>query len=193
MHFNKKKVLLVVGIIAALAIIAGSVVQIMLINKGLPNVSVVHTYTKDNPALEDGLLITPLKVHVYTVEEYNETFEELSAYSSLSEAELDNKKTWKIAVYTMRYENTTNETLQYYPFKYNGEAKNSHWFNGVQPIDRVHLQKIAPGEQQEIIVAAPIVEGSIITKKDFKRAEEDEYTLVYGYYPERKELVFTYE
>lgn len=180
-------------IATCLILIAVSIVQIKKVNQGLPAVCVVNTYTKDYPAEENGVRMTPVNVHVYTVEEYNAIFGEKSEFISFSEEQLSKMKNWKMAVFTICYENTTDDTKIYSPYQFNAYGRKSHWNNGVSEISRLAKMSIPPRQKQTVTLVSPIVEKSIIRSAWFERTEQDQYSLIYEFYPERKELIFDYE
>ena len=70
------------------------------INRRFPNPSVCEQYTKDSPAMLDGLEITPLSTHIYSYDEYRERYPD-----SLDSGE--HAKDWKVIVYKLAFRNTT--------------------------------------------------------------------------------------
>ena len=54
------------------------------INRRFPNPSVCEQYTKDSPAMLDGLEITPLSTHIYSYDEYRERYPDCLLYTSPS-------------------------------------------------------------------------------------------------------------
>ena len=73
------------------------------INRRFPNPSVCEQYTKDSPAMLDGLEITPLSTHIYSYDEYRERYPD-----SLDAGE--HAKDWKVIVYKLAFRNTTEGT-----------------------------------------------------------------------------------
>ena len=152
------------------------------INRRFPNPSVCEQYTKDSPAMLDGLEITPLSTHIYSYDEYRERYPD-----SLDSGE--HAKDWKVIVYKLAFRNTTEKELRFEADSFLAVAQNSGFHNGVSQENRKKNQTIQPGEVQEIELSCTVTE-ILIGKKWF---QEETYTLVYCWYPVQKELVFTNE
>ena len=192
---KRKKLALVMSVAAALLILIGiSIYLIWDVNDRLPNVTVVNRYTIDEPAEENEVTIRPISVNVYTVQQYNEKYEEDSSYANIaqiySEEELQN---WRIVVYTLKYTNNSDEKKQFNVMTFCTEAEKSGWHNGVVPVDGITKHTIIPGETQTVRLSSAIVAESIIEKRYMNSLLDDQYKLVYKYYPVKKELIFEVE
>ena len=69
--------------------------MIIRINVLFPNAKVI-TYTSDNPADLDGLIIKPVNYKVYTMEEYSEIS---SRYKNIQGEKADKSKLWYLIFY----------------------------------------------------------------------------------------------
>lgn len=145
------------------------------INRRFPNPSVCEQYTKDSPAMLDGLEITPLSTHIYSYDEYRERYPD-----SLDAGE--HAKDWKVIVYKLAFRNTTEKELRFEADSFLAVAQNSGFHNGVSQENRKKNQTIQPGEVQEIELSCTVTE-ILIGEKWFQKLEEETYTLVYWWYP----------
>mgnify|MGYP000952364195 CR=1 FL=1 len=98
------------------------------INRRFPNTSVCEQYTKDSPAMLDGLEITPLSTHIYSYDEYRERYPD-----SLDAGE--HAKDWKVIVYKLAFCNTTEKELRFEADSFLAVAQNSGFHNGVSKSD----------------------------------------------------------
>lgn len=156
------------------------------INNRFPEPSDVYQYTKDNPAMENGLEITPVNCTLYTVEEYKEEHPNDARLESM----IDNERI-RILEFRVRYTNTTDQALTYETngYGYHAVAVKSGFNNGVSSTGQSKAV-IEPNETQERVFSTRIIAGSLIDKKWIDKLDTDTYKLVYWWYPVRKELVF---
>ena len=105
------------------------------INRRFPNPSVCEQYTKDSPAMLDGLEITPLSTHIYSYDEYRERYPD-----SLDAGE--HAKDWKVIVYKLAFRNTTEKELRFEADSFLAVAQNSGFHNGVSQENRKKNQTI---------------------------------------------------
>lgn len=187
MRCKRKWVVPVVAGIAVLAVVCGYFIYD--VNTRFPDVTVIEQYTKDNPAVENGLQITPVDYGVYTYDEYFEAFSESTKSWSNSVAD-DKKERCRIVVLHLRYENLSEQTLVYDAMMYQLVGEKSGLANGVTCDNRPARNTIEPGEVQEVQLSVTALEGSQIRKEWLNKLDTDRFALVYWRYPVTKELVF---
>lgn len=173
--------------IAVLAVVCGYFVHD--VNTRFPDVTVVEQYTKNNPAVENGLRITPLDYAVYTYDEYHEAFPEYTNHDYIAENK-QSKEKWRILVFHLRYENLSEQTLVYDAMLYQLVGEKSGLANGVDCDNRSARNTIEPGEVQEVQLSVTALAGSQIRKEWLNKLDTDRFALVYWRYPVTKELVF---
>ena len=91
-----------------LVILITCIGMIIRINVLFPNAKVI-TYTSDNPADLDGLIIKPVNYKVYTMEEYSEIS---SRYKNIQGEKADKSR---VVVLNILLKNTTEDIITYYP------------------------------------------------------------------------------
>ena len=156
------------------------------INKRLPNAKIFE-YSKNNPAIADGLEITPVEKKIYSVDEYKEEFPEDKSYSYLTD---EKKEHYLIIVLKVKFKNTTQTTLKFEADSFIIEAFPSAYHNGVLVIDGSAKRTIEPGEEQEVFLESNMNDMGLIKTKDLHNIESNKFNLVYSYYPEKRMLVF---
>ena len=156
------------------------------INNRLPNAKIFE-YSKDEPAITDGLEITPLEKIIYTVDEYKKEFPADNSYSYLTD---EKKEHYLIIVFKVRFKNTTQEALKYEADSFIIEAFPSAYHNGVLVIGGSAKRSIESGEEQEVILESNINDLGLIKTKDLHNIDSNKFYLVFSYYPEKKILVF---
>jgi len=156
------------------------------INKRLPNAKIFE-YSKNNPAIADGLEITPLEKKIYSVDEYKKEFPEDKSYSYLTD---EKKEHYLIIVLKVKFKNTTQTTLKFEADSFIIEAFPSAYHNGVLVIEGSAKRTIEPGEEQEVFLESNMNDMGLIKTKDLHNIESNKFNLVYSYYPEKRMLVF---
>jgi len=156
------------------------------INKRLPNAK-IYEYSKDEPAITDGLEITPLEKIIYTVDEYKKEFPDDNSYSYLTD---EKKEHYLIIVFKVKFKNVTQEALKYEADSFNIEAFPSAYHNGVMVIGESAKKTIEPGVEQEVLLESNINDVGLIKTKDLHNIGSNKFYLVFSYYPEKKMLVF---
>ena len=112
MHYKRKQISKKKMMIRSVAVLACLITAAVMgyfirdINRRFPNPSVCEQYTKDSPAMLDGLEITPLSTHIYSYDEYRERYPD-----SLDAGE--HAKDWKVIVYKLAFRNTTEKELRF--------------------------------------------------------------------------------
>jgi len=156
------------------------------INKRLPNAKIFE-YSKDEPAITDGLEITPLEKIIYTVDEYKKEFPDDNSYSYLTD---EKKEHYIIIVFKVKFKNTTQETMKYEADNFNIVAFPCAYHNGVLVIEGSAKKTIKPDEEQEVLLETNINDLGLIKTKDLHNIGSNKFYLVFSYYPEKKMLVF---
>lgn len=174
--------------IAAVICAAAAAVVFMItdINRRFPEPDVL-TYTKDNPAIENGVEMTPLECHVYTQEEYDSIYAGSSIYSDGS---YDSDR-FRIIEFKVRYKNVSNEECTYRTDLYMMVGGTSGAYNGALEKSGKSVSVIEPGEVQEHTMTASVLAPSIIKKKYISTLKDETFYLVYWWYPSTKRLEFS--
>ena len=178
MLFRNKRWICGAAFVVAVCVIA-SFYFIYDINKRFPEPDNVHTYTYDNPAVEDGLKITPIECKMYN---YSGTL------SSFKEG-ADTDKI-RALLFKVQFENTTLSDITYTTDDFVMVARNCGAFNGVMVEDGDNKSVIKPGEKQTFTLSTVLVEDSLVKKKWMNKLDSDTYYFVYWWYPEVKRLEF---
>ena len=186
MCINKKKLITisVVGIIIILISLAAYLIYD--INHRFPE-PVMYTYTFDNSANEDGLVITPLECRIYTYDNYKNEYGEASAFT---EKESNSDRT-RYIVFKLKFENVSQRSISYETdtFWMNGEK--SGVYNGVLLEEgKKNKSTIQPGETQQFTLSTVVTAPSLIKTKWIDRLDEETFYLVYRWYPSIKRLEF---
>lgn len=172
------------AVMAILAVVLGICVYFIWdINHRFPNITGVEQYTKENPAVENGLQITPLDSY----EQYCEAYQEAGKHSDMV---AEQKDKYRILVFHIRYENLSDKTLVYMADNYQLEGEKSGLANGVLCENSTARNVIEPGEVQDIWVSALALGDSLVSMDWLKKLDTDRFFLVYWRYPVTKELVF---
>lgn len=174
-------------VLVALAAVCGYLIHD--VNTRFPDITVIEQYTKDNPAVENGLQIAPVKYEVYTYEEYRKVFSDNDRYAYLANKERQNTDC-RILVFYLRYENVSDKTLVYWADDFQVAGEKSGLSNGVQCQSTPSKNMIAPGEVQEVCVTSFAGVNSQVRRSWIDKLDTDRYALVYWCYPVTKELVF---
>lgn len=156
--------------------------MIIRINVLFPNAKVI-TYTSDNPADLDGLIIKPVNYKVYTMEEYSQIS---SRYKNVQGEKADKSR---VVVLNVLLKNTTEDVISYYPSG-NMVIEKLHARNGVtlQEPDKMTIT-VMPGEELEVGLHA-YIGPSQLDYKLFDKIDSSTVTFVYSYYPYRQRIVF---
>lgn len=187
MFYRRKNTVL--GILLVLCLLGIGTIGYFIydINQRFPNVSTVERYTVSNPANENGLEITPLSHGVYTYEQYHEIYPNFTEFDNLVDRDIN---TYRIIVFQVRYQNKTDQTLQYETDGYNMIAQKSGLNNGIIVQGTSSMNTIEPGEVQDVVLSTVAMAGSLIKRSSLNKLEQDNFVLVYWWYPVQKELVF---
>ena len=117
-----------------LVILITCIGMIIRINVLFPNAKVI-TYTSDNPADLDGLIIKPFNYKVYTMEEYSEIS---SRYKNIQGEKADKSR---VVVLNILLKNTTEDIITYYPSG-NMVIEKLHARNGVTlQLSLIHISE----------------------------------------------------
>ena len=187
MLFRNKRWICGAAFVVAACVIA-SFYFIYDINKRFPEPDNVHTYTYDNPAVEDGLKITPIECKIYNYNEYQEMYNYSGTLSSFKEG-ADTDKI-RALLFKVQFENTTLSDITYTTDDFVMVARNCGAFNGVMVEDGNNKSVIKPGEKQTFTLSTVLVEDSLVKKKWMNKLDSDTYYFVYWWYPEVKRLEF---
>ena len=187
MLFRNKRWIGGAAFVVAVCVIA-SFYFIYDINKRFPKPDNVHTYTYDNPAVEDGLKITPIECKIYNYNEYQEMYNYSGTLSSFKEG-ADTDKI-RALLFKVQFENTTLSDITYTTDDFVMVARNCGAFNGVMVEDGDNKSVIKPGEKQTFTLSTVLVEESLVKKKWMNKLDSDTYYFVYWWYPEVKRLEF---
>ena len=171
-----------IELIPILVILITCIGMIIRINVLFPNAKVI-TYTSDNPADLDGLIIKPVNYKVYTMEEYSEIS---SRYKNIQGEKADKSR---VVVLNILLKNTTEDIITYYPSG-NMVIEKLHARNGVtlQEPDKMTVT-VMPGEELEVGLHA-YIGPSQLDYKLFDKIDSSTVTFVYAYYPYRQRIVF---
>ena len=163
-----------------LVILITCIGMIIRINVLFPNAKVI-TYTSDNPADLDGLIIKPVNYKVYTMEEYSEIS---SRYKNIQGEKADKSR---VVVLNILLKNTTEDIITYYPSG-NMVIEKLHARNGVtlQEPDKMTVT-VMPGEELGLHA---YIGPSQLDYKLFDKIDSSTVTFVYSYYPYRQRIVF---
>ena len=149
------------------------------------------SYTIDNPADIDGVIVKPLSYQICTIDEYSQISSE---YSKVKD---EKKDKCRIVVLTISIENTTEEVADYTPsFIFVSEELNA--FNGAIPISgngtgrRLCACK-APwaGHETKEMKLRAYIGASQLDQNNLDKLDSSTITLVYSFYPYRRKLVFS--
>ena len=188
MQYKKRRIIklfVVVGIIVVLTVAGYFIYDI---NKRFPEPSAIYTYTYDNPAVENGLKITPIDCKLYAYEDYEELYDYSGAMSGFGEG-TDPKKI-RTVIFKVQFENITQEDITYETDNFVMVAKNSGAHNGVMLENAKNKSTIKPGEKQTFTLSTVIAEDSIVKKKWMDKLDSETYYLVYWWYPQVKRLEY---
>lgn len=173
----------IIGLIIAGIIVTICIAMIVRINILFPQAEDV-SFTVDNPANIDGIIVKPVGYQVCTIQEYSKLS---SKYANIREDKIDRSR---VVLFTISIENTTEEVADYVP-SYIFVSEELNAFNGVTPIDSgTRHCTLLPHETKEIKLQAYIGPAQLDDKK-LDKLDSSTITLVYSFYPYRKKLVFS--
>lgn len=167
----------------ALCIIIASIcfAMIIRINIKFPKAEDI-SYTLDNPANIEGVIVTPIDYSVWTVDEFSKLS---NKYSQLSE---ERKKKSRVVVLTISVNNTTDEVAILPGFVFVAEELNA--FNGTFTVNKdMNHSVLLPKEIKEIQLCA-YIGPALLDYKKMDELDSSTITLVYSFYPYRRKLVF---
>ena len=163
----------VIALIICSVVVVICTAMIIRINIQFPKAE-DKSYTIDNPADIDGVIVKPLSYQVCTIDEYSQISSE---YSKVKD---EKKDKCRIVVLTISIENTTEEVADYTPsFIFVSEELNA--FNGAIPI----------GSGSRHCTLLPHIGASQLDQNNLDKLDSSTITLVYSFYPYRRKLVFS--
>ena len=166
----------VIALIICSVVVVICTAMIIRINIQFPKAE-DKSYTIDNPADIDGVIVKPLSYQVCTIDEYSKVKDE-------------KKDKCRIVVLTISIENTTEEVADYTPsFIFVSEELNA--FNGAIPIGSGSRHcTLLPHETKEMKLRA-YIGASQLDQNNLDKLDSSTITLVYSFYPYRRKLVFS--
>lgn len=156
------------------------------INSRFPNAPECY-YTKEAPAMLDGIEVTPLEKNIYTVEEFAKIYPDSNKYSNLTE---EIRNGYRLIVFDVRFRNTTQAALKFSTVSFIAESWPSAYSNGSSPVDGGKTRILEPGEAIVLSLVTNMNDIGLIKTKYLENPEESQFNLVYSYYPEKKILKF---
>ena len=173
----------VIALIICSVVVVICTAMIIRINIQFPKAE-DKSYTIDNPADIDGVIVKPLSYQVCTIDEYSQISSE---YSKVKD---EKKDKFRIVVLTISIENTTEEVANYTPsFIFVSEELNA--FNGAIPIGSGSRHcTLLPHETKEMKLRA-YIGASQLDQNNLDKLDSSTITLVYSFYPYRRKLVFS--
>lgn len=173
----------VIALIICSVVVVICTAMIIRINIQFPKAE-DKSYTIDNPAHIDGVIVKPISYQICTIDEYSKISSE---YSKVKD---EKKDKCRIVVLTISIENTTEEVADYTPsFIFVSEELNA--FNGAIPIGSGSRHcTLLPHETKEMKLQA-YIGASQLDEKNLDKLDSSTITLVYSFYPYRRKLVFS--
>ena len=175
-----KKIAIIVTTIVVSAVWLYFVIDV---NMRFPAANVEY-YTKDNPAKEGALVVTPISAEIMMLDEY------IDKYGDSSVEHIVTYDNTRIIVTAVNYKNISSEKIDVLTYKHNCVVEPSKFANGSFPINDSEMKvSLEPGENITVYTQA-IAGGALLTKKTAKNLENETINLIYSYYPVEKHLVF---
>lgn len=184
MIFSRKINIVCTVLLVAFFIICG--IMVFQVNSSYAKAGVILN-DQDNSVMWNGCKIKAISKTIYKPDTFMETYPNVSFYKYLLDGTHDNTYA-RIVVFKVNITNTTNAAIGYSLTQTaKAEAFPSAWYNGVAPI--TDNKKLGPGESGDFEVAALCPE-TLVSVPHLKTIENDEFHLVFSYYPDKVYLKF---
>jgi len=182
--FSKKiNIVCIIFLIGFLTVCGFMIVQI---NISYPKAGVISN-DQDNSIMWNGCKVKAVSKTIYKPEDFMTAYPDIPFYKYLLSGNFDNTYT-RIVLFKVKVTNTTDSAINFSLTNYTvAEAFPSAWNNGLPPI--VDNKKLQPGESSDFEVAS-LIADSLVSVAHLKTIENDEFHLVFSYYPDKVYLKF---
>jgi hypothetical protein len=182
--FSKKINTILICLTIVFFIVCG--VLIARINISYPKAGAISN-DENNAVLWKNCEVKAVSKTLYTAEEFNRIYPDVSFYKYLLNGDYDNTYT-KLVVFKVNVTNKCDSVIRYALSNTAvAEAFPSAWHNGVAPISDYKL--VNAGESADLEVVA-LVPKSLVNDSHRVSVFNDDFHLVFSYYPDKVYLKF---